>query len=275
MNHKKTIVLICLCLLGTFVASITLAQRWRYQRDWQSVGRGDVPDWQVDTDFPNDLFTFVRIKYQSHGYGGGGGWDTDFRDSDLNFSLRLHQLTSLHVNPNPIVLELTDPELMDYPWIYIIEPGRLVFGDAEVVALRRYLTNGGFLMIDDFWGDDEWQNLYREMKRVFPQREPQEVPLSHEIFQCVYPLKIKPQVPSINAWGGRGGRTWERGPDTQTPHYRAFFDDQDRIMVFICHNTDLGDGWEREAESPDYFEEMSVKYAYPLGINIVTYAMTH
>ena len=277
MNRRWAIIAALFFVVVT-VAGATLAQRWRRDRfrDWQSVGRGDVPDWEVDSDFPNDMFTFVRIKYDSNGYGRGGGWDTDFRDSDLNFSLRLHQLTSLNVNPEPIVLELTDPKLFDYPWIYIIEPGRLTFYDPEVKALRRYLLNGGFLMVDDFWGEEEWENFYYQMKRVFPDREPEEVPLSHEIFHCVYDLKEKPQVPSIHAWSGRGGRTWEpRYGDTSTPHYRAFKDDDGRIMAFICHNTDLGDGWEREAESPDYFEEMSVKKAYPLGINIVTYAMTH
>ena len=82
---------------------------------------------------------------------------------------------------------------------------------------------------------------------------------------------------SINAaWRGRSsGVTWERGYDTRTPHYKAIFDDQDRIMVFICHNTDLGDGWEREGEDEWYFREFSEKKAYPLGINIVTYALTH
>ena len=120
-----------------------------------------------------------------------------------------------------------------------------------------------------------------ELKRVFPERDPFEVPLEHEIFQCVYKMKEKPQVPAINAaYGRRDGRygTWEwsdDGSDTSTPHYRAITDDNDRIMVFICHNTDLGDGWEREAEAQWYFDEFSVKKAYPMGINIVTYAMTH
>ena len=46
-------------------------------------------------------------------------------------------------------------------------------------------------------------------------------------------------------------------------------------MMIVCHNTDLGDGWEREGENREYFERFSVKKAYPMGINIVTYAMTH
>jgi hypothetical protein len=191
----------------------------------------------------------------------------------------LQQLTTIKVNPEPIVLELTDPTLFDYPFIYIIEPGGLMFHPEEVTALRKYLLNGGFLMVDDFWGDEEYDNFYQEIKRVFPDREPVDVPLEHEIFQCVYPLNEKPQLPSINnAWQGRStGVTWEPryGSDTSKAIYRAIRDDADRIMVFICHNTDLGDGWEQEGVDPWYFEEFSVKKAYPLGINIVTYAMTH
>ena len=242
----------------------------------QTSDRRGVPTWDVDKKFDKDLFTFVRIKYDSF---GRGGWFVDYRDSELNFSLRLQQLTSMKVNPEPIVLELTDPKLFDFPFIYIIEPGSLVFRPEEVIALRRYLLNGGFLMVDDFWGDDEYYNFYQEIKRVFPDREPAEVPLEHEIFHCVYDLKEKPQLPSIGqAQAGRSsGVTWEQryGSDTSIPHYRAIRDDANRIMVFICHNTDLGDGWEQEAEDPWYFEEFSVKKAYPLGINIVTYALTH
>ncbi|MCY2974008.1 MAG: DUF4159 domain-containing protein [Planctomycetota bacterium] len=276
--------IICLFLLVVFgISALAVAQQSRRSRrgggNWQSQDRGNVPTWEVDKAFEKDLFTFVRIKYQSHGYGRGGGWATDYRDSELNFSLRLQQLTSMKVNPEPIVLELTDPKLFDYPFIYIIEPGALMFFEEEATALRRYLLNGGFLMVDDFWGDEEYDNFANEMKKVFPDRVAEEVPLEHEIFHCVYDLKEKPQLPSINAaWSGRNsGVIWEPRDDSDTsvPHYRAIRDDANRIMVFICHNTDLGDGWEREGEDPWYFEEFSVKKAYPLGINIVTYAMTH
>lgn len=276
-------------LLGALAVAttVTLAQRY-YDR----VDRRDVPDWELDKEFSQDAFTFVRIRYSS-GYGGrrggrgydrgfygrgGGGWATDYPDSDLNFSYRLHQLTSMKVNPDGLVLELTDPELVNYPFIYLLEPGRLVFDDAEVEALRSYLLNGGFLMVDDFWGEAQWENFYYEIKRVFPDREPVELPLSHPIFHAVFDLKEKPQIPSINAalYGRSQGITWEdHGPGSETPHYRAIYDDKGRMMVIICHNTDLGDGWEREGEDEWYFHEFSEKKAYPLGINIVFYAMTH
>ena len=202
-----------------------------------------------------------------------GNWATDYPASDLNFSYRLHELTSLETDPNGKVLELTDDAIFDYPWLYLIEPGRMSLSEAEVTALRRYLLNGGFLMVDDFWGEWEWQNFYEQIKRVFPDREPLELPLEHEIFHCVYDLKKKPQVPSMHFWLNTG-QTNER-PDATEPHYRAIFDDKGRMMSIICHNTDLGDGWEREGESVEYFKEFAEKWSYPLGINIVTYAMTH
>lgn len=253
------------------------------QRGWGRRGgyrdsdyRNGVPVWDHSTSHPHDCFTFARVIYDSSG-GRGGGWATDMPDSDLNFSLRLQQLTSLKVNPHPIALELTDPRIFDYPFLYMIEVGGIMLSDAEVQALRKYCLNGGFVMIDDFWGDEALYTLLQTLKRVFPDREAKEVPLEHEIFQCVYPLQEKPQIPSIHSWQ-RTGLTYEQhywGDNTETVHYLAIHDDAGRIVMFICHNTDLGDGWEREGEDPQYFQEFAVKKSYPLGINIVTYAMTH
>jgi hypothetical protein len=134
------------------------------------------------------------------------------------------------------------------------------------------------MMVDDFWGEYARQNFLLQMKRVFPepQYEPAELPLDHEIFRCVYRLKEKPQVPSIHTWQWNPGVTWEdHGPGSETVHYMGIEDDKHRLMAIICHNTDLGDGWEREGESEEYFHEFAEKKSYPMGINIVTYAMSH
>lgn len=251
-------------------------QRRRGYDTLDASNRRGIPSWNFDTKFEHDVFRFVRVKYNSWGgrqYHRLGRWATDFPDSDLNFSYRLQQLTSIKVNPDPLSLAITDERLFDYPFLYMIEPGTLYFTDAEIVALRRYLLNGGFLMVDDFWGTAEWQNFEREIKKVFPDREIKELDLSHKIFHYVYDLKEKPQIPSIRHWEYYGD-TSERGYDSDEVHYKAIEDDNDRIMVMICHNTDLGDGWEREGESREYFELFSEKHAYPLGINIVLYAMT-
>lgn len=245
---------------------------------------GDSPTWKVDEKFKKDTFTFVRLKYSvngEHGYGRDPDtrWMIDFPDCELNFSYRLQQVTSIRVNPNPKFLAITNEELFSHPFTYIVEPGRLTFEPEEVPILRRYLLNGGFLMCDDFWGDFDWKNFSGEMKKVFPDREPVDLPLTHPIFNCVFPLKEKPQVPGV-PWGIRHeftGITYEQnhGPGSEEPHYRAILDDQQRIMVLFCHNTDLGDGWEREGESEYYFKEFGEKWAYPLGINIIFYALTH
>ena len=250
----------------------------------------NTPDWLKDYKFKQDKFTFVRIKFNTHEpqngnrqFRGWMSWATDYPDADLALCSQVEQLTNLKAEP--LVLELTNEKLPNYPFIILFEPGRLEFTETEVAALRKYLLNGGFLMVDDFWGDFEYQNFYDEIKRVFPepQREPQELPITHRIFQAVYPLKEKPQVPSINSaeWGRDQGITWEpgHGGDCQTVHYKGIFDgegrpDADRMMVIICHNTDLSDGWERTEECKWYSEEFSAKKAFPMGINIVFYALT-
>jgi hypothetical protein len=288
MKRKTRILLAVVALVC--VAGIVFAQQRgfggrRGRRQIDLTERNGVPEWDVDPAFKKDVFTFVRIRYSSDGgyrggYGGWGGdrWLIDFPDSDLNFSYRLQQLTSLKVDPKGKILELTDDELFDYPFIYIVEPGRLHFSDEERACLRRYLLNGGFLMVDDFWGEAEGDNWYEEIAQVLPepQYQPERLTIKHPIFHCVYDLKELPQIPAIQiAIANKGtGITWER-PDAKEPDYRAIFDDKGRMMVMICHNTDNGDGWEREGEDEWYFREFSEKKAYPLGINIIYWAMTH
>ncbi len=274
-NTTRLLIPVVLLLIVSTTAIAQRGFRRRNNIDLSNVDRNGVPVWETDPKFKSDLFTFARVKYSSHGGGGWGGgkWLTDYPDSDLNFSYRLHELTALEVDPNGKIVELTDEAIFDYPFLYMIEPGQMYLSDEEVAGLRRYLLNGGFLMVDDFWGEYEWENFYANIKRVFPDREPQELPLEHEIFHCVYDLKKKPQIPNIHAW--MSGQLDEGRPDAKEPHYRGIFDDKGRMMAIICHNTDLGDGWEREGEDPTYFKEFSEKWSYPLGINIVTYAMTH
>ena len=265
-------------LLLLFAASTVLLAQMRGGRFRQSYSysgdRFGVPEWTNAAGFDKDSFTFARVRYSSGYYGrGGGGWSTDYRDADLNLSFRLHQLTSLQVDPEGAIIDLTSPDLFNYPFIYIVEPGSLEFSDEEVTILRKYLLNGGFLMVDDFWGVAEYQNFYREIKRVFPDRQPVELPLDHPVFHCVFDLKEKPQIPGVRAWLS-SGLTYERS-DATVVEYKGIFDDKGRMMVIICHNTDLGDGWEEEARNTEYFQQFSEKYAYPLAINIIFYAMTH
>lgn len=281
MRRRRFIFAVSALLLGAVGLGGWVAAQQRYRGHGERgpvpelVDRRGVAEWEVDPHFKGDVFTFVRVRYDT-GYGRGTNWRTDYPDSDLNFSFRLQQLTSLKVDPHPKIIDLTDEALFDYPFIYMLEVASLEFTEDEVVALRRYLLNGGFLMVDDFWGERAWESFSEQLKRVFPDKEAQDLDLTHPIFHCVFDLKEKPQVPGIDhARAYRGtGITWER-EDAKEPHYRAIVDDKGRIMVMICQNTDLGDGWEREGEEEWFFREFSEKKAYPMGINIVFWAMTH
>ncbi len=233
----------------------------------------------------NGEFNFARIRYTSWGddsrFQYFGRWAIDYPESDQHFSLRLSELTTIKVGRDeygefkPAVLRLTDDALFDYPFVYMLEPGQLVFQESEIEPFREYLLRGGFLMVDDFWGEAEWKNWEVQLARVFPPDEYPvvDLPLTHPIFHIVFDLKEKPQVPAAYHWM-QTHTTYER-LDAKEPHYRGLFDDKGRLMIIMCHNTDLGDGWEREGENVEYFQQFSAKWAYPMGINIVVYALTH
>lgn len=281
-GNSMPIVLIILCLS---IISIVFGDLHAQRRGGDRHASTWEPGWSVPQQFKSDTFTFVRIKYYSFDdYGRWGEkWKIDWPDAEQNLTYRLSEMTSLKVNPQSEIMRLTDERLKDFPFIYMIEPGGLKFDEQEVVALREYLLNGGFLMVDDFWGDYEYQNFESQIRRVFKKRPIIDLTLDHEIFNTVFPLKETltelPQIPNV----GQGyesqytGVTWEprKDPGAREVHYRAILNDEDRIMVMICHNTDLGDGWEREGDDEYFFREFSEKKAYPLGINIIFYAMTH
>ena len=274
--------LICLAGVG-----LTVIGQFRGRRQLPSasgpVDRGNIPSWPVKEGFAADAFTFARLKYRSSGFERSSfAWFTDFPDADLNLSFRLHQLTSMEVNPEPRVIEITDPDLFNYPWVFMSGAGNILLSDEEATILRQYLDCGGFLMIDDFWGQTEWDGVYRALKRILPDREPVDLARTNQLFQCVFNIPPdKPlQTPNIRAGiaGRSTGVTWEdghAGGNTRDIHFRGIFDEKGRLMVMICHNTDNGDGWEEESSDPWFFSEFSEKKNYPLGFNILFYSLTH
>ncbi len=282
-SRRRLVALGALCAL--LLTSLGIAQPWN-GGGWGGWGRGrerrksrsDFPTWQIREGFSRDTFQFTRIRYASdRGAGLNTRWDNDYPDSDLNFSYRLQELTALEVEPDPEAIDLTDENLFDSPFAYMVAPGLIVLSDAEVRSLRRYLRNGGFLMMDDFWGPYHKANIMAEMRRVLPDVQPVELELQHPLFQIVMPLADKPQVPDILAW--RQGFDYEnRHPgieEDHAPHFLGYFDQKGHLMALLCHNNDLGDGWEREGHEIEYFHRFSEKWSYPFGINAVTYALTH
>jgi hypothetical protein len=281
--------LILAALLGA--TALVLAQRGTYTpgeswvsddaknpREVESHSTG-TPMWTNTPGFDKDTFTFARVRRGRFRGHRGGPWSTDTPDSDLNFSYRLQQMTSIKVNPMGKYIRLTDSDLGDYPFIYFVEPGSLYLTDEEIGILRKYLLNGGFMMMDDFWGEGEWTHASEVIKQVLPEFEWVELPLDHPLYHCVFEIKSKGQVPNVKLGVASefdpNHNTSERGEESKIVHHRAIFDQKGHMMVLATHNTDNGDGWEREGESDYYFHNFSEKISYPLGINIVYYVMTH
>ncbi len=239
-------------------------------------GRGiAASDWSLDPELPHDVFTFVRLRHNS-------AWATDFPNSDLNFSFRLQELTSLEVDPDGRVIDVGSRLLFDYPFVFMSNPHDLNLTSREAQNLRDYLLNGGFLMVDDFWGNRMWEVFTREMQKVLPGQKPRELSLEHAIFHCVFDLDKIPQVPSHDAAerGRELGYTYEdtipEPPENlDTPHFMAWHDKDGRMIVLACHNNDIADAWEEENYQLWFFKEFSERWSYPIGINILFYAMTH
>jgi len=224
-------------------------------------------------------FHFVRMEYEN-AYGGGrggrgfrgfgrGSWLTDWPQAETHLIPGLSRLTRLDVGAEGVMINLADPELMDYPWLYAVEVGRWQLSDLEAARLREYLLRGGFLMVDDFWGTEQWEIFVASMNRVFPDRPIVELAEDHELLHVLYDLNERIQIPGVGYI--RSGVTWEY--DGYVPHWRAILDDEGRVMVVINYNMDMGDAWEH-ADNPYYPEEMTT-LAYRFAVNYVIYSMTH
>ncbi len=269
---------VLLALLGAvFLASIWPPTPVHAQR---SFGRTRVRLGDGLPDRPGG-FTFCRLAYFStRRDSSGGGWDTDFPNADRNLPTRLGQLTPTpvsewsHGEPGYAVVDATDPDLYRCAFIMATDVGELGLDPPEVDALRDYFLKGGFLWVDDFWGSSGWDHFAREIGQVLPEFPIVDLPLDHPLFSIVYTIPEVPQIPSIGSWRRLGGGTSELGYDSQTPHMRAIMDDQGRILVLITHNTDISDGWEREAEDPQFFYLFSPD-AYAIGVNVTVWVMTH
>jgi hypothetical protein len=211
----------------------------------------------------------------------GLGWGTDYPNADINFSIRLSELTKTSVGlsegePNHLVVRPTDPELSRCPFVMASDPGSAGFSDQDAQGLRNYLLKGGFLWVDDFWGPWAWDAFTSEIAKALPPGEypVKEITSEHPIYRMLFPISRIPQVPSMQFWRGSGGATSEMDEYSANAHMAAISDRQGRIMVLMTHNTDIADSWEREADDPEFFFNFSPN-GYAVGLNAVLYSMSH
>lgn len=233
------------------------------------VARSD----EIDTlsTWPERELTFARMLYTYNAFGSGtGDARTDWPDAEFFFSRGVSRLTRLEMADQGIMIQLDDDTLFNYPWLYVVEPGRWSLTDYEAGRLREYLLRGGFLMMDDFHGSRQWSDFLVTMKQVFPNRPILDIEDGHEILHVVYDVDERIQIPGIVSIMRYGG-SYEA--DGRVPHWRGIYDDKGRLMVMINHNMDLGDAWEH-ADDARYPQEMTT-LALHFAVNYAIYAMTH
>jgi hypothetical protein len=254
------------------------------QRIWVGGGRfsREPPKWATPADFDGS-YLYCRGFYRSVlREAGGQGWSTDYPGADNNFSIRLAELTTVHVQlnpdrqPNTVVVSLGDALLFRCPILFMEDIGTAEFKEDEVRNLREFFQKGGFLWVDDYWGTDAWAQWVSQISRVLPPGEFPifDLPIDHPVMHTLYDVKSFLQVSSIQFWSQSGGGVSERGSDSVPVHYRGIQDSHGRLMVLMTHNTDVADTWEREGENQEYFDRFSAA-GYAIGVNVVLYAMTH
>lgn len=232
-------------------------------------------------------FMLIRGKYENYPGGlwagpgwGRSWWQTDFEDAEQNLLRGVRRYTNLDTSPRSYkALSLTDPELFEYPFVYI-NMKRIPlysgygpnFKPAEAQALREYMLRGGFVMLDDFWGRHHWEDFLGELHKIFPDRALHRLNTGHPIFHSFFDIDEITQVP------GRGV-TWNFGAGfiLDNPQYpttvHGIFDDDNRLMLLVNFNTDLGDGWEHTFDP--IYPTRYCNEAYKLGINYIIYALSH
>ncbi len=232
-------------------------------------------------------FHFIRLEYTDlpqfrRGFGfrsrngrGAGWWLQDWPDAEDHFTAGIERLTRIETG-DPRHVSLLDDHLFDYPWIYATQTGYWDLSDAETARLREYLLRGGFLVVDDFWEQYEWEWFRQTMDRVLPGKAITDINQSDEVMHVLYDIQEKDRtfIPgSRHLRRGPGGSIVVAQPPGTVPAWRGMYDDRGRMVVAINFNTDVGDAWEF-ADVPYYPAAMTL-LAYRYGINYIIYAMTH
>jgi hypothetical protein len=270
-----------LVLLAPF-ATWGLLRAQRPFKEYEATEYNDFPvppDWSAKTEW-----TRARLRYPSvYGPGRFGGedlnWTIDYPRSDRHLLQGVRRLTRIDTRAVEQVVDLDGTgDVYNWPMLYAVEVGHWALPDDQAAQLRDFLLRGGFLMVDDFHGDEpyhnvasEWQVFVASMSRVFPDRPIVDLPNNDPIFHTIYDLDDRFQVAGWQWY--RSGRTYEAGETGKTPHWRAVYDDKGRVMVAICHNMDLGDAWEW-SDDPRYPEKWA-SLAYRIAMNYFTYDLTH
>lgn len=192
--------------------------------------------------------TIGRLHYE-----GGGDWYAN-PSSLPNLAKAVNDRTTLRVATVEKVVTLNSEDLWSVPFLHMTGHGNVHFSDNDILVLRRWLQQGGFLHADDNYGMDE--SIRRELARLFPGQPLVEVPLNHPIYHLVYDFPRG--VPKVHEHDGKPAQG-----------FGIFLDG--RLVVYYTYQTDLGDGW----EDPEVHHDPPDKHetALRMGVNLFSYAV--
>lgn len=185
-------------------------------------------------------------------YKGGGDWYSN-PTALPNLIAFCNSNIDTKINSKPITVEAGSVDIFQFPFLHMTGHGNVYFNDEDAQNLRVYLESGGFLHIDDNYGMKPY--LLNELKKVFPNKDLEEVPASHPIFSKVF--KFPDGLPKIHEHDGK--RPQALGISIN-----------ERLVLLFTFESDLGDGWENSEVHNDP-ESVRLK-ALRMGANIVKYA---
>jgi hypothetical protein len=186
-------------------------------------------------------------------------WHHDYPFGDEAFPTFLKEVSRIHTASNAYqIVDIDSPDLFNYPFAYLCEPGYLELNDKDVKNFREYLERGGFVMVDDFRGQQHLSNLIYQMKKVFPNLNIIPLTLSHPIFDSFY------KIESLNMRPPYG-----RGP----VEFLGLEDDHGRLMMVIDYNNDLSEIWQWLDEGTASMHDAAESLKF--GADYVMYSFTH
>lgn len=184
-------------------------------------------------------------------YNGGGDWYAN--PTALPNLIRFcNESINTNLNEKPETVEVNDSRIFQYPFLHMTGHGNVVFSQEEAENLKTYLLSGGFLHIDDNYGMEPY--LRKELIKVFPDKELEEIGVNHPIFSQEY--KFPEGLPKIHEHDGK------------RPQALGIFH-ENRLILLFTFESDLGDGWE---DSTVHNDPESIRLrALQMGANIISY----
>ncbi len=193
----------------------------------------------------------AKLKYE-----GGGDWYAN-KSALPNLVNFCNDKLRTDIDPKDEIVEVGSTSIFQYPFVYMTGHGNVVFSDSDAENLRNYLIGGGFLHIDDNYGMDKFIRI--ELKKVFPELELIELPLSHPIYKQKFDFS-KVGLPKVHEH------------DNKRPQGFGLIY-EGRLVCFYTYESDLGNGWEDQSVYSD--PEQVRQKALKMGANILSYALTH